>query len=80
MARGHPRPHRHAASAGIRPMTAAPFEPGAPMSNHEKSRRLNEARLAKVAAANRLRRPCPHCGLAISPEGMARHVALCADE
>lgn len=80
MARGHPRPHCRAASPGVRSMSAPVYEPGGPISNHEKNRRLNEARLAKVAAANRLRRPCPHCGLAISPQGMVRHVALCADE
>jgi hypothetical protein len=38
-----------------------------------------ERRLQALARENRQRRPCPHCGLAISLSGFERHVTLCAE-
>lgn len=33
--------------------------------------------LTKLAAENARRVPCPHCELAVLPENMGRHVAIC---
>ncbi len=42
--------------------------------------RRMQRQLAAIRADNRRRRPCPHCGLAVLPETMARHWELAHGE
>lgn len=55
----------------------APYSPGYNFGGAA-ARRM-ESKLASIAADNARRVQCPHCGLAILPENMTRHLGVVHD-